>query len=162
MAMRSGLVFALGFVVVSGCYTYRPSDTTAVPQGREIQLRVKPAEGERVKGLLGLDEDFRTLRGTVENGGSPDTLYLSLSLERLGESRARPGLRALVPVPKDEIEVLGVNHLNRGRTLALVGVSAVVAAWVVKSQFGGETGPRGTDNPGGVDQALIAFIRIPW
>ena len=162
MTRWSVLSLALGCAVVSGCYTYRPVERSAVTAGQEIQVRMTPEGAERVTRLLGEDLAFETFGGRVEDGASPDSLYLSLSAARLAGGTTRNGLRVLVPIPAREIQELGIQRLNRGRTLALVGGSAAIAAVLLKTLFATEVGKKGSDDSGGPDQALIPLVRISW
>jgi len=150
-------------LVASGCYSYTEVSPAAVPPGSEVRVGVGPQAGVRV-GADPLPEGTRSLRGRLMEGGSAETLLLSVAVGRGEPGVATRQLRQTVSVPWGDVERLEVRRLEKGRTAALIGggglAAAVVTAWAFNVL---DPSPGPSDGGGGgVDNAGVVLFRLRW
>lgn len=142
----------------AGCYSYSVIDPAQAGPGLEVRARITPAESARLEEQVGLRE--RVIRGEVvdiESAGL--VLSIPTVLREPGTSTSR--LHRRITLSNAAIVELERRRLSRWRTFSLVGVAAVVAGYVVVSQFGGDEGDPSTDKPIGGNRVPPIRIGVP-
>lgn len=168
--IRSGVVFRRGAMVplvaavigcLSGCYEFSRVDPMTAPVGARVRAELTPGGSARMAEVFG-DGDRSRIEGRVletsTDGGVLMEVASTSGATPVGVS-GRP-LFARVSLPGSEIMWLELKELDKGRTAALVGASAAVAAIIVKAAFDIGGGGTGEDNGPPVDQILIPFFSI--
>ena len=111
-------------VALSGCFTYVPVDRSAVAPGEEVRVFVSRT------GMAELPEALATerwLRGTLREW-SGDGLQLGVPIARPRDGYVADDIRQDVTLPTPHVLEVERREFSRGRTAALVGGAAALAA----------------------------------
>lgn len=155
----SALAAVVAAVLTAGCYAYVPARPEAVPPGTEVRIRVQKDVPLSV-GAVPLPTDRNVVRGTLLSGPSDDTVRCSVLLQPWGAEMGRSGLRGTVSIPARAVQELEVRHLSKTRTGAVVALGVAVG-WVLAAHtLDVHNAREGTDQGGGVDNALITLLRL--
>ncbi len=142
----------------AGCYSYSVIDPAQADPGLDVRARITPAESARLEEQVGLRE--RVIRGEVVDAGSAGlVLSIPTVLREPGTSTSR--LHRRITLSNAAIVELEQRRLSRWRTFSLVGIAAVVAGYVVVSQFGGDEGDPSTDKPIGGNRVPSIPVGVP-
>jgi len=155
---RRALAAVLSAAVLAGCYTYVPVEPAAVPPGSDVRIRADrsfPAEGSSIQPNGG-----GVIRGRLVESFSPDTLLFSVALMPEATDVASRGLRSVLAIPTSAVTGVEMRRLSRGRTGLVVGASTVLAAALLDAAFDIRPGREGSDDGGGIDEAVIPLLRI--
>lgn len=149
---RSLLSFS---VLLAGCYSYAPLETSALRPGVDVRARVTAPTALQIAPLIGV-ADARLFTGTVINAGT-DTMIVEVpTTVRADVGNAIQTLHQRVSVPRTSLLELETRRIDRWRTAVLVGGVAIgVGVIVVKSM---RSNPGKEQMPGGGGPSEI---RIP-
>jgi hypothetical protein len=124
--------FALGLLLLSGCYRYVPEPVDSIAPGTAVRARVTAPEAERLTPVLG--RSTRLIHGELVER-SPDGLMLQV---RGAGSTAGTALYQRVTLLPSAVQELEVRTLDRWKTAGLAGAVVVgVAAAIL--QLSGES-----------------------
>lgn len=140
----------------AGCYSYALIDPAQADPGLDVRARITPTESARLEELVGLRD--RVIQGEVVDAGAT-SLILSIPTVLPTPGTSSDRLHRRITLSNAAIVELEQRQLSRWRTFSLVGIAAVVAGYVVVSQFGGDDGDPGTDKPD--PNNLVLPIRVP-
>jgi hypothetical protein len=145
MNRSSGRVLQIGatILLISGCFSYIPTELTSVPQGQEVRLHLTR------QGLAALPEIPNqaglTLTGKLVESGE-DRLRVRVPIAIQQDAIVTRTLGQELVIPANAIVQVERRTFNRGRS-ALVLLGGAVVAAVAYASFR-DSGPESPDLPG--------------
>lgn len=141
----------------TGCFSYLPVRSASdVEPGITVRARVSPTASARIAPLLGATE-ARRLDGTLISQ-SADTLIVEVPIvmQDAREFGHTPNQR--VSIPRGDLVELEVRRIDRLRTGAVVGATAVVIGGILVNALKGDPGKEPLPGGGGTD-AIVFSLR---
>ncbi|MBV6522503.1 MAG: hypothetical protein MNPFHGCM_02651 [Gemmatimonadaceae bacterium] len=142
----------------TGCYRYAPVKMTDVSPGMDVRARVSAEASARIAPLLGVTS-ARTLTGTLITS-VPDTIMVEVPATGVPDpGTVGPALSQRISIPRSDLVELEVRSLNRARTAAIVGGSAVVLVSLLLNVMKGDPAMEKTPGGGGSESIGPVFQR---
>lgn len=150
--LRTGVL--LSVVLSTGCYSYSLIDPAQANPGLAVRARITPVESARLEELTGLRD--RVVHGEIVHAEA-DAIVLSVPALLAEPGLPSSMLHQRITLPSSAIVELEQRQLSRWRTFSLVGAVAVLAGYVVVTQFGDDDAEPGPDKPR--PDALVLYLR---
>ncbi len=148
MRLKGRAVAAAPLIILAGCFTYIPTEVSAVPDGERVRVHVTR------EGQLDLPEVIDplgpTVRGTLVRRAE-DGIFLRVPVAIRRDGFLQSDLGQNVAIPFREIVQIERRALSRSRTGLMVagtaGVAAVIVFVIIDGSRGGDPrGPTGGDD----------------
>ena len=156
--MRRPLLFALP--LLTACYTYVPVELAAVRPGMSVRARVSAVAAARVAPLLGTP-DARLLTGKLIDTSADGVLVEVPSLVQGPTANSFETLHQRVSIARSELIEMEARSLDKLRTGALVGGTAVVLVATLVKALKGDAGTSHV-TPGGPSEARFSIPVLRW
>lgn len=153
---------AVAALLVAGCYVYEPVEPAAVPPGTNVRIHVEKDVLLSVGSVPVPQSDGNVVRGTLVPGPSADTLRCSVLLQPWGVEAGQSGLRGTVSIPARAVQTLEVRRLSKTRTTVVAAIGVALGWAVTAHALDVHNAREGTDQTGGVNNALITLLRLRW
>src|ERR1044071_10396433 len=109
-------------MLVAGCYTYAPVQSTSLSPGTGVRARVSPTAAERVAPLLGVS-DARVLTGTLIDNQSGTLIVEVPTMAQASVGTAGQSLNQRISIAPGDLVEIESRKLDRQRTGLVVGVA---------------------------------------
>jgi hypothetical protein len=132
-------------VLLAGCYTYAPVQSSALSPGTGVRARVSATAAERVAPLLGVS-DARVLTGTLIDNRSGTLIVEVPTLAQASIGTSGQTLNQRISIAPSDLVEIESRKLDRRRTGLVVGAAAVVS---ISATIAALKGGPGLDRPPG-------------
>lgn len=160
---RKSLAAVCALLVLSGCYTYTPTDASIAPPGEEVRVLVTRAGQSELAAIVGDNGAAGTIVGVIQSV-EDDDLLMSVEVGQRQEGIRRIDMVQTIRVPRGEIISMERREVNRvGTGLMIAGAAALGVGVVfgIIEAFG--TGEPGEVEPPPVDfTGTIGRFSFPW
>ena len=127
-------------LLVAGCYTLQPAGGAVPPAGRRVAFDVNDAGRSALGGLIG--PEVAQIEGRLLSNGTEEYL-VAVSTVRLLRGGEQVWSGEQVRIRREHVSSTYERRFSRGRTLALAGAAAGVAALFIGRSLMGS----GSDHP---------------
>lgn len=153
-----GLAAGVGFLLLTGCYSYTPIALESVQPPQRVRAFLSPAGAERVEPLL--NEARQTINGELVEV-VPEGIYLEFPSAYVQSGMRTETLTQRLLVPHAEVLGLQRRQLDRARTVSVVAVASAAVGLLVYKVLTDESGGTTTPPPGGgPPEARLPLFRI--
>jgi hypothetical protein len=143
---------ACAAALLSGCFTYIPTQLGSVPQGAQIRVHLSPATQVALSTQTNRRiEDI--LEGTL-TGRQQDRLTLDVPIAAQQQGFFQSAIAQKVEVPEPGVVGIDVRRFSTSRTALLIGGGAAVTGGILTLLLHGGQGGGGSPPP-------VEEIRIP-
>ena len=140
-------------LLLGGCYSYAPVQTSDVQAGATVRARLTPTEAGRVAPLLGAG-DARVITGTLIETGPNGVIVEVPMLVPGAVGNSFETLHQRISVPKAALVEFEARKLDRLRTGAVVSAAAVVAGTILYRSIKGDAGRDRAPTGGSTDSRI--------
>jgi len=143
--------------LLSGCFTYVPTQIAAVPVGEQVEIYLSPRAQVELSQRGGRVEEV--VRGTLAERRD-NQLLLRVPIAAEQEGFFRSDIERELPVAEADVLGIGLRRFSGTKTALLVGGSIGGGALIVLTIIA--TSRKGSGPPdGGVDEIRIPLLSIP-
>jgi hypothetical protein len=127
------MALCAGLLVVPGCYSYVPTEISAVPPGDHVRLLVTRTGSEDLARITESTELRPTIQGRFERVDG-ESLLLRVPVQR-DPTGMRPAIEQVIRVPAGEVLAADLRRFDKAKTGLLVAAGAGGVAFLLYQVF---------------------------